>query len=681
MGNLEVEKDRLGFDSKRYTTLLFVCSIALPVSLMIIIMYQNQLFDLTGGLAKPAKSRNVTALNVDSKNDSSPPAIIPDGRLHNGNLPPGFGNGTSSENNSSRHTNGTDKQLNGTMAPGFWIESGSRNDSSGNDTRPKNNSLPNTSGPDEKQLNGTSAPGFRKESGSRNYSENDSLLNTSRPNVKHRNETLAPGFQKESGSRNDPSQSNIMPGDKFLDGLLAPGFDERSCSSRYQSFLFRKTSLHKPSSHLLSKLRRYEDIHKRCGPHSKSYHKALKGLRSSHASRGGCKYVVWIPANGLGNRMLSMAATFLYALLTNRVLLVKHGADMANLFCEPFPNTSWLLPNDFPLRNHFGSSKHRYAHSFGRMINKSITNTSMEPPESYLDLNLALGGYDQLAFCDESQALLQQIPWLILLSDQYFVPSLYMIPSFNQEIRKLFPEKETVFYHLGHYLFHPSNQVWGLITRFYQAYLAKADERIGLQIRVYHDKTTPYQTVMDQILDCVLKEKLLPEVADTQEPTPPPSRNQTSKAILITSLYSEYYENMKNMYWTKPTVTGEVISVYQPSHEEYQHFGDDKHNMKAWADIYLLSLCDVLVTSTWSTFGYVAHGLAGLKPWIWQMPRNKNPACQRAMSMEPCCHFPLTYDCKTRIEVSAATLLPNTMHCEDRKNGLKLVDEHGELLL
>ncbi|KAJ6726519.1 FUCOSYLTRANSFERASE 2-RELATED [Salix purpurea] len=319
--------------------------------------------------------------SADSKNDSSPPAIIPDGRLHNGNLPPGFGNGTSS-----------------------------RNDSFGNDTSSKNNSLPNTSGPDERQLNGTLAPGFRKESGSRNYSENDSLLNTSRPNVKHRNETLAPGFQKESGSRNDPSQSNIMPGDKFLDGLLAPGFDERSCSSRYQSFLFRKTSLHKPSSHLLSKLRGYEDIHKRCGPHSKSYHKALKGLGSSHASRGGCKYVVWIPANGLGNRMLSMAATFLYALLTNRVLLVKHGADMANLFCEPFPNTSWLLPNDFPLGNHFGSSKHRYAHSFGRMINKSITNTSMEPPESYLDLNLGLGGYDQLALCDESQALLQQIP-------------------------------------------------------------------------------------------------------------------------------------------------------------------------------------------------------------------------------------------------------------------------------
>jgi len=165
----------------------------------------------------------------------------------------------------------------------------------------------------------------------------------------------------------------------------------------------------------------------------------------------------------------------------------------------------------------------------------NITNTSKESPESFLYLNLAHSDYDldQLAFCDQNQALLQNIPWLILLSDQYFVPSLFMIPSFNQEISKLFPEKESVFYHLGHYLCHPSNQVGGLITRFYQAYLAKADDRIGLQIRVFHDKTTPiFQAVIDQILACVLKEKLLPEAVDTQEPIPSPSRNQTSKAIL-----------------------------------------------------------------------------------------------------------------------------------------------------
>jgi len=69
--------------------------------------------------------------------------------------------------------------------------------------------------------------------------------------------------------------------------------------------------------------------------------------------------------------------------------------------------------------------------------------------------------------------------------------------------------------------------------------------------------------------------------------------------------------------------------------EEHQHVGENMQNVKAWAEIYLLSSCDALVTSSWSTFGYVAHGLAGLKPWILRKPGKVNPTCLRAISMEP----------------------------------------------
>jgi len=69
--------------------------------------------------------------------------------------------------------------------------------------------------------------------------------------------------------------------------------------------------------------------------------------------------------------------------------------------------------------------------------------------------------------------------------------------------------------------------------------------------------------------------------------------------------------------------------------EEHQHVGENMQNVKAWAEIYLLSSCDALVTSSWSTFGYVAHGLAGLKPWILRKPGKVNPTCLRATSMEP----------------------------------------------
>lgn len=63
-------------------------------------------------------------------------------------------------------------------------------------------------------------------------------------------------------------------------------------------------------------------------------------------------------------------------------------------------------------------------------------------------------------------------------------------------------------------------------------------------------------------------------------------------------------------------MNGDIIGVFQPSHEEQHHTDETLHDRKAWAEMYMLSLCDVLVTSARSTFGYGAQGLGGLKPWI-----------------------------------------------------------------
>ncbi|XP_057997642.1 probable fucosyltransferase 7 isoform X1 [Hevea brasiliensis] len=607
----QVSKEMLGFDSKSFTTALVVCLIALPVSIMVSMIYRNSKFEIS-----PVSGGNAHS-GVESEIHSAESAIFPTGKL-----------------------------LNGTLEPRINQESDSRNVSS----KP-------TSKNADKLLNGNSNPELDKESGSRNDSPQ--------------------------------AQPTRIADDKLLQGLVPPGIlDEGSCLSRYQSILYRKLSSHKPSSYFHSKLREYEDLHKRCGPYTKSYNRTVRRLGASHTSRStsGCKYIVWIPANGLGNRIISMAATFLYAILTNRVLLVDHEADMADLFCEPFPNSSWLLPRNFPLMQQFGVQKIRIAHSFGNMLKSGIINMSMDQSlPSHLYLNLDHSNYDldkKLFYCDESEALLRKVDWLILLSDQYFAPYFFLSSTYKEEVSKLFPEKDTIFHHLGSYLFNPSNQAWGLITRFYDAYLAKADERVGLQIRVFA-KTTPFQTVIDQIFACTQKEKLLPEI-ETQKSvaSPSQSKSKTSKAILVTSLYSEFYGNLSNMYWTRPTMTGEIIGVFQPSHEEYQQFGNNMHNMKAWAEIYLLSLSDVLVTSAWSTFGYVAQGLGGLKPWILYKTDDKtipNPPCRRDLSMEPCFHFPPTYDCQAKVKFDAGSLFPYLRHCEDLNWGVKLVTDRKEL--
>jgi len=116
----------------------------------------------------------------------------------------------------------------------------------------------------------------------------------------------------------------------LLGGLLVSGFKKESCLSRYQSYLYRKASPYKPSLHLLSKLRAYEELHKGCGPGTRSYTNAerlLKQKQTGEIESEGCKYVVWMSFSGLGNRIISIASVFLYAMLTDRSCLLKEESS------------------------------------------------------------------------------------------------------------------------------------------------------------------------------------------------------------------------------------------------------------------------------------------------------------------------------------------------------------------
>ena len=135
----------------------------------------------------------------------------------------------------------------------------------------------------------------------------------------------------------EPSDSPLESRDILLGGLLSPDVSESICLSRYLSSLYRRAS-----PYLMSRLCKYEALHRRCGPGTPLYDKSVRQLASAHNSMGlaECSYLVWTPGNHLGDRMVSMASAFLYALLTRRVFLVDMAKDMAGLFCEPFSGAS-----------------------------------------------------------------------------------------------------------------------------------------------------------------------------------------------------------------------------------------------------------------------------------------------------------------------------------------------------
>ncbi|MED6216096.1 hypothetical protein PIB30_004582 [Stylosanthes scabra] len=503
------------------------------------------------------------------------------------------------------------------------------------------------------------------------------------------NGTTIEGRAAETGSRSASSiESSTYDDtenvdDKLFDGLIASGFDEASCISKLESHRYRRKASpsHKPSPFLISKLRNYEKIHRKCGPHSRAYNKSMaKIVNSKNHGDSKCKYIVWTPSNGLGNQMISMVATFLYALLTDRVLLVRFGSDMDDLFCEPFLNSTWLLPKDSPFWYENNGETYQTLLERDKANNNSKEDFDL-PSVLFINLQHTSNDPEKFFHCDHSQDLLRKVPLLVLQSDQYFVPSLFITPSFNLKITNMFPEKDTVFHHLARYLFHPSNEAWGLISRFYDAYLAKADEKIGIQVRVFSPSTTPHQAIMDLLLSCTISNKVLPQTVGVHNSSMAYStttytrKNHTLKAVIVASLHPYYADNLRAMYLKNPTINGEVVGVYQPSHEEQQKFKDNMQNMKAWSEMYLLSLSDVLVTTSLSTFGYVAQGLGGLKPWqLFKLVSNGTyfPPCVRDFSMEPCLHVPPKHHCNGTLIQDFLSSFHHVGKCKDYPHGVKL---------
>jgi xyloglucan fucosyltransferase len=220
-----------------------------------------------------------------------------------------------------------------------------------------------------------------------------------------------------------------------------------------------------------------------------------------------------------------------------RALLIHH--DVGALFCEPFPSTTWLLPpsgwfgGGFPLAHldYDADSKE----SLGNMLKANVLSVGADgnatwsdgrhrPPYVYLHLEGRYNSHDKLFYCDEHQHLLRGAPWLLMKTDSYLVPGLFLLPSFQDELGRMFPEKDAAFHHLGRYLFHPVNDVWRAVTSYYGAHLADARQRVGLQIRVYPRKQK-LRHVLDQALSCVRREKLLLD--------DPPSKTAASNASVV----------------------------------------------------------------------------------------------------------------------------------------------------
>lgn len=112
----------------------------------------------------------------------------------------------------------------------------------------------------------------------------------------------------------------------------------------------------RPTPELLAALARYRANQRRCFRLEQPT-QVLASLKAGNSTA--CKYIFGKTAGGgLGNQMLALVSAFLYALLTDRVLMLEPQDNlMAQILCEPFEGEegrnalSWLLPGirDLPM--------------------------------------------------------------------------------------------------------------------------------------------------------------------------------------------------------------------------------------------------------------------------------------------------------------------------------------------
>ena len=119
------------------------------------------------------------------------------------------------------------------------------------------------------------------------------------------------------------------------------------CWSESESHLYYQADGPKASLYLRERLSGYEKMHKKCvdilsnAPYldpASSLHSETEG---GSEEGNDCRYVVAGLENGVGNQVLSAVSTFLFALLTNRTLLVCKSGVLEHL-CNPFPGSGWL---------------------------------------------------------------------------------------------------------------------------------------------------------------------------------------------------------------------------------------------------------------------------------------------------------------------------------------------------
>lgn len=452
------------------------------------------------------------------------------------------------------------------------------------------------------------------------------------------------------------------------------------CKSRTELEPFytrRKFVKHVKANHKWAAvLREYTKLHRACL--QKIDFNATKYFLAKNDSSG-CQFVVagapgWA---GLGNKVLPTLAVLLYAVLTQRILLVPASKLLPDIMCEPFEGSAWGIDpeNQFtPSEEH--EDMWRPFSEFETLIDTSIAQRTLNPKEIY---GVRVAHWCQPVprfYCNMEQAFLQtEVPWIYFSSCIHFMPKLFAIPAFQPVLEDLFPDRMATT-HMIRTVMLPADAVWTRVKSVDRMYLEHADRRVGVQIR-YRDVEPQFQKIHDKVnanvLQCAWRHGILPLVNKTTAPS------RTKSSVFVASLFPDLRDLLSDLYHRNPPRSGDAVGIYQLSHGAIQKFGLEE-DTQALSEVLCLSFSDDLLVTPISTFGEMAQAYGALKPYYLEYRNDSGlPPCERGFTTEPCHQDPaMNYTCPhdARVDGKPITALVSSVRvCPaiDTASGLQLV--------
>ncbi|BBN16561.1 xyloglucan fucosyltransferase [Marchantia polymorpha subsp. ruderalis] len=402
-------------------------------------------------------------------------------------------------------------------------------------------------------------------------------------------------------------------------------------------------------------LREYARLHRTCLRTSGN----LTDYFMSKSTSNGCRFLVAdvMPGAGLGNKVLVVLSNILYAILTQRVVLVPTATLLPFVFCEPFEGSSWRVDNatvPYPPLSHpsLWQLPQYFYKDFDRRMKEPARNlsgaTGSRPYASAVTYDSGKVK-DQWHprdrfFCSQEQEEYRDVPWLYMTGCLYTLPNLFAVGSFRPTLEALFPDRMALT-HLLRTVMLPGDTVWDRSIRIDDAYLAHADRRVGIQVR-YKDGTPHYRKMNElynaRITECARANGILPNVdvsvderTDDSHVAQAAHPKRSVVTVFIACLYTGLHDHLTRLYLRHPSAGGESVALVQVTHEDRQEFGVEV-DRQALAEVVCLSFSDDLFVTPISTYGGLAQAYGALKPWFLEIRPRANQTCTRGVSVDIC---------------------------------------------